>query len=639
MRRRRVRDLRVVFLALALSWLGGCADVESPPAAARLVVIGFDGMDPTLLERWMQAGELPEFARLRAEGHYQRLGTSNPPQSPVAWSSFATGTGAGEHGIFDFLRRDPATYRPDFSIARYTPPERSLDLFGWQLPFGEGRLENQRTGTPFWLEAERDGRRATVQRVPVTYPPDPVHHMLAGMGVPDLAGTQGTYTLFSTRRLAAAESGGRVVMMRMGEDGSANAMLEGPAHPLKPGAGALAIELGLRFRSDGVTVRIDAQTRELGLGEWSDWWPLEFDYGLGAIPGMVRMRLIEGFPRPLLYVSPIHADPLAPALPLSAPPDYATELAERIGRYHTLGMPEETWSLNQGHLDEAGFLDMVRSTLAEGEAMLYDALERRDSELVVHVFVQPDRVSHMFWRGFDTAHPLHAETSELARGAIPWIYRESDRVLGEVRRRLGPQDRLIVLSDHGFASFRRAAHVNRWLIEHGYLTLVAGARESAPMFAEVDWSRSRAYALGLNGLFVNLRGREAQGIVAPEQREALLQEIAQGLAQWRDDDGTPVLRRTFLGQQIYPGPKSQEAPDLVLGYAAGYRASWQTSLGAAPMSLLEDNRQPWSGDHCIDPELVPGILLTSFTPERDIADIAAMAHVVLHHTPPKAPVP
>jgi predicted AlkP superfamily phosphohydrolase/phosphomutase len=640
MRARGARDLRVAFLAAMLALLGGCDVAEAPtPAAARLVVIGFDGMDPNLLERWMDAGDLPEFSRLRQDGHYQRLGTSNPPQSPVAWASFATGTGAGEHGIFDFLRRDPSTYRPDFSIARYTPPERTLDLLGWQLPLGEGRLENQRQGTPFWLEVERDGRRATVQRVPVTYPPDPIHHMISGMGVPDLAGAQGTYTLFSTRRLAAAESGGRIVLMRMGEDGRANAALEGPAHPLQPGAAALSLDLSFTFRSDGASIRIGEETRELAVGEWSSWWPLRFSYGLGSIPGMVRMRLVEGFPRPLLYVSPIHADPFEPALPLSAPPEYSAELAARIGRFHTLGMPEETWSLNQDHLDEAGFLDMVKTTLAEGEAMLHDALGRRDSELVVHVFVQPDRVSHMFWRGLDPEHPLHAESSELARGAIPWIYRESDRVLGEIRKKLAPQDRLIVLSDHGFASFRRAAHVNRWLIERGYLSLVAGARETAPMFAEVDWSRSRAYALGLNGLFVNQHGREAQGIVSADARDALLQEIAQGLAQWQDDDGTPVVRRTFRGSDLYPGPRAQDAPDLVLGYAAGYRASWQTSLGAAPMQLIEDNRQAWSGDHCIDPELVPGILLTSFTPDRDIADIAAMAHLVLHHTPAKAPTP
>jgi predicted AlkP superfamily phosphohydrolase/phosphomutase len=612
--------------------LPGCGRHSDAPASARMIVLGFDGMDPVLVERWMGAGLLPEFARLRSEGHYQHLATTNPPQSPVSWASFATGAGAGEHGIFDFLHRNPETYAPEFSIARYTPADGSIDIGDWSLPLGDGVLENGRQGEPFWVTVERTGRRATVQRVPVTYPPDPIRRMLAGMGVPDLRGTQGTYTLFATRVMAAAESGGRVVQVRMSNDGRIETTFEGPQHPLKPEQ-ALSLPLTIHARTDGARITIGDETRELAVGHWSDWWPLHFKYTLGSIPGMVRVRLIEGFPRPLLYVSPIHADPADSALPLTSPADYARELSARIGRYHTLGMPEETWSLNQGHLDEAGFLDMVRSTLAEGEAMLYDALDRNDSELVVKVFVQPDRVSHMFWRGLDATHPLHAESSDEARAAVEWIYRESDRVLGEVRKRMGANDRLVVLSDHGFASFRRAAHVNRWLVEHGYLVLQADTRESAPLFADVDWSRSRAYALGLNGLYLNLQGRERLGIVPAEHRETLLREIALALGQWRDDDGSVVIRERFLGRDIYVGSNAGAAPDLVLGYAPGYRASWQTTLGAAPLHLLEDNRQPWSGDHCIDPAAVPGVLFASFRPQQPVADIAAMARFVLDATP------
>jgi predicted AlkP superfamily phosphohydrolase/phosphomutase len=634
MRRWWARGLLVAALALLGLWLFVFRDSPPPPpATGRLIVIGFDGMDPNLAERWMDDGHMPEFARLRAEGYYQHLATSNPPQSPVAWSSFATGSGAGDHGIFDFLRRDPLTYHPDFSIARYTPPEHHLSLGSWSMPIGDGLLENLRQGEPFWMTAQHSGRRSTVQRVPVTYPPDPVEHMLSGMGVPDLRGTQGTYTLFSTRRMAAADNGGRVVRVQMDAEGQIETALEGPAHPLKPDAPALSLPLKMTARTDGARVELGEETRELVLGEWSDWWPVHFSYGLGSIPGMLRMRLTAGFPRPLLYVSPIQADPSNSALPLSAPPEYAAELAERIGRFHTLGMPEETWSLNQGHLDEAGYLDMVRTTLAEGEGMLYDAMARNDSELIVNVFVQTDRVSHMFWRGLDETHPLHAESSELARGAIAWIYAEADRVLGEVRRRMGPNDQLIVLSDHGFSAFRRAVHVNRWLVDHGYLVLKAGKRESEPLFADVDWSRSRAYALGLNGLFVNLSGREGQGMVSPEQREALLAELSQALAEWRDADGSVVVQHSYLGSELYAGAHNADAPDLVLGYAPGFRASWQTTLGAVPKAEIEDNLQFWSGDHCIDPLAVPGVLFTTFAPQQPVADIAAMAHFVIENTP------
>ena len=626
----------VVLVGLSLA---ACTSEPPAPAQARLIVLGFDGMDPALTERWMAEGALPEFSRLRTEGYYQRLATSNPPQSPVAWSSFATGKGAGEHGIYDFLRRDPKTYQPDFSIARYTPPDDLINFAGWRVPMGEGVLENQRRGEPFWMAAEKQGRRATVQRVPVTYPPDPVQHMLSGMGVPDLRGTQGTYTLFSTRRMAAAENGGRVERVEMDDAGRIETHLDGPAHPLKPEAPALSVALKIEAAKDSASVTLGEETRVLKVGEWSAWWTVEFDYGLGTLPGMVRMRLIEGFPRPLLYVSPVQADPLASVLPISASPDYASELAERIGRYHTLGMPEETWSLNQGHMDEQGYLDMVKTTLAEGEAMLYAALASNDSELVVKVFVQPDRISHMFWRGMDTQHPLYAESSPLAREAVAWIYRESDRVLGEVRKRMRPEDRLVVLSDHGFSSFRRAAHVNRWLVDQGYLSLKAGKRESEPLFADIDWSRSRAYALGLNGLYLNLAGREAQGIVTTAQSDALLDEIVDGLRGWRDHDDTAVIQHTYLGRDLYRGPMAKDAPDLVLGYAPGYRASWQTTLGAVPRDLLEDNRQPWSGDHCIDPNAVPGVLFTSFVPDQPVENIASMAHMLLKHLPkgPRSP--
>lgn len=631
MLRRALAALAALFLGV---WVTGCSEQPEPtPARGRVVVLGFDGMDPTLVERWMASGDLPNFERLRRTGYYQPLATSNPPQSPVAWSSFATGSGPGEHGIYDFLRRDPETYRPDFSVARYNPPSQ-ISLGGWQLPLGSGSLENLRQGETFWTRAERSGQRATVLRVPVTYPPEPVHRMMSGMGVPDLLGSQGTYTLYSTRRSAAADSGGRVVHMRISTDGVVETALEGPADPLRSDASALTLPMALQFSADSVQIDLAGQQASLALNQWSEWWPVRFEHGVGSIDGMVRLRLLAGLPRPQLYISPIHADPLQPALQLSSPPDYAPNLAERIGRFHTLGMPEETWSLNQGHLDEQGFLDMVATTLAEGEAMLGEALAANDSELVIEVFVQTDRVSHMFWRGLDSSHPLHADSSPLAREAIGWIYREADRILGDVQSQLGPNDRLVVLSDHGFAPFRRAAHLNRWLIENGWLVLQEGASETAPLFAQVDFSRSRAYALGLNGLYLNQRGREAKGIVGASERETLLEELTTGLALWRDDDGSAVVRRSFLGSEIFPGTFQDQAPDLVIGYASGYRASWQTSLGAAPTPLIEDNLQHWSGDHCIDPELVPGVLFLSFAPEQPVESIASMAHFLLKHTPP-----
>jgi predicted AlkP superfamily phosphohydrolase/phosphomutase len=618
-----------LLLACAVICIAACDRGEPEPIGARTIVLGFDGMDPQLAREWMDAGALPHFATLAARGHFAELPTVDPPQSPVAWSSFATGTGPGEHGIYDFLRRQPGSYAPEFSIAGSERAE-PVKVLGLELPGGDGALINRRQGEPFWIEAERSGHRASVLRLPVTFPPDPIQRMLAGMGVPDLLGSQGTYTLVTTRRLPGADQGGRVIIARLGEDGILRTELPGPPDPVSPSE-TLSVTLTLRDSDAGALLDLGDQRVELEPGRWSPFVPLTFRWlGVMRVPAQVRLLLLEDFPRPLLYISPLQIDPLEPVVPISSPSGYAAELASRIGRYHTLGMPEETWSLTQGHMSEQGWLDLVRQTLAEGEAMLYDTLDRRDSDLVVKVFVQPDRVSHMFWRARDPLHPLYPDASPVARGAIEWIYRESDRVLGEVMRRLGPDDRLIVLSDHGFTSFRRAVHLNRWLQERGWLVLREGAEESAPLFDAVDWSRTRAYALGLNGIYLNRIGREPAGVVGDGEADALVAEIREALSGLVDPaDGTAMVSRAHAGRAIYRGPLVANAPDIVVGYAAGYRASWQTSLGAVPRMLVEDNRTAWSGDHCVDARLVPGVLFTSFPLTEPAIDMPRIRMLVM----------
>lgn len=608
---------------LAVFALVGCGAAPEP-VDSRVVVLGFDGLDPVLARQWMDAGKLPHFSRLAEEGYFQELATSNPPQSPVAWSSFATGKGPGEHGIFDFLRRNPETYTPDFSISENIPPNRFIRLFGLQVPLGSGEVINRRSGEAFWVKAERDeGARASVLRVPVTYPPDDIHRMLSGMGVPDLLGTQGTYTYYTTTRLDDTGSSARTVRVRPDRRGRIESAFEGPPDPLLESGESMTVALVIRPAEAGAVVRLGDDEVTLEPGEWSDWIRVAFDVtGPITVTGTVRLLLVQGYPSPRLYVSPIQIDPEDPAVEIASPPGYAAELVEEIGLFHTIGMPEETWSLNEEHISDAAWLEMEKTILAEREAMWYETLDKNDSELVVGAFVQTDRVTHMFYRGLDERHPRYEDTAPEHRDAVEWIYREADRILGETMDRLGPDDRLIVISDHGFAPFRKAVHLNRWLVDNGYLVLEAGASESDLVFSRVDWSQSRAYALGLNGLFFNLAGREGQGIVEPEEVEALQAEIATGLEEWADPEtGESVVRRVFDGEEAYRGPERGDAPDLVIGYERGYRASWQTTLGAIPGSLIEPNRQKWSGDHCIDPALVPGVLFANFQPEVEIGSI------------------
>lgn len=600
-------------------------------AAGRTIVLGFDGMDPGLAEAWMAEGRLPSFAKLREQGHYQPLPTTNPAQSPVAWSSFATGLDPGAHGIFDFLSRDPATYGPDYSIATVEPPRHVLKAFGYQLPLDTGSVRNRRVGTPFWTSAEREGHPASVLRVPVTYPPDPITRMLSGMGVPDLLGTQGTFTLYTTAQVTPETTGGRQIQVTPSA-GRVATSFAGPPDPFRAEPEPLTVPLLIEpgAQGEGVRVTLDGTSVELAPAAWSDWVPVRFTFaGFLGVRGMVRLHLTRGFPDLELYVSPIHIDPREPAVPISSPNGYAADLAARIGLFHTIGMPEETWALNEGKLGDEAWLDMEATILKEREAMLFDTLERQKDGLVVMVFVQTDRVSHMFWRGLDTAHPLHAATGERGRAAIPWIYAEADRILGRTLAAMGPEDRLIVLSDHGFAPWRRSVHLNRWLVENGFMATKPGQPAAEQLFANVNWPRTQAYAIGLNDIFLNRRGREALGIVRDEDAAAVKRAIIEKLEAAVDPEtGERLVLKVHDAATLYAGKMMHDAPDLVVGYAPGYRASWQTALGGVPAPLVVPNDRKWSGDHCIEPSRVPGVLFTSFKVAQPVASIAAVPTLI-----------
>lgn len=620
-----------ICLMIALAGCGGSTD-KPKTVSERLVVIGFDGLDPTLTERWMAEGKLPNFSALKAKGHYQHLASTNPPQSPVAWASFATGLNPGGHGIFDFLAKADVGYTPEFSIAKVSPPAHELKAFGYKLPLSDGTVTSNRVGETVWAQFERLGLPASVLRVPVTFPPEPITRMLSGMGVPDLLGSQGTYVMFSTEAKLTQSTGqgdGRVVRVAPQPDGDIFTRIEGPLNPVREEAVPLFVDLHITRTATGARLKIADTELSIDSGKWSDWVALDFKFlPLQSIRGIVKFHLAQGFPELRLYMSPIQVDPLRPALPVSSPPDYAPQLASRIGRYHTLGMAEETWSLNEGHISDDAYLDMVADVYGERERMFFDTLQRKDSALVVMVFVQPDRVSHMFWRGIDSEHPLHSAVNPRGRTAIEWAYREADRILGRTISELVPGDRLVVLSDHGFAPYRWSVHLNRWLLDRGYLALKNNRATSGALFQHVDWARTRAYAQGLNGVFLNVKGRESQGALPASEVESLKKEISAALTAFKDPQtGASPVTHVFDAATTYRGGETKRAPDLIVGYAPGFRASWQTALGGVPATVIDANVQKWSGDHCIDVSAVPGVLFTNFQlpkPVEGITDLAAM---------------
>lgn len=565
------------------------------PASGRLVVLGFDGLSAPLIEELMDEGLLPNFAALRDTGAYRRLGTTTPPQSPVAWATFATGAGPGGHGVYDFIRRRDGSYLLDTVQTR----------------FEGGKAVPPLQAPAFWEFAGETGTPMQVLFCPLTFPPAPIHGTLhAGMGTPDVLGTQGTYTVFTTRQPVAGKSAEEGQFVRIGNEEEQTIELPGPV--FRGGLGrerrlGAKVELRLDRRAGTATLRTGGQTAEIAPGEWSPWLGVVFPLGpFRSIRGIVRFQLSDLASDATLYATAVCHDPRAPWQPLSAPADYSKRLAGELGLYSTRGMPYDTWAFNDGHLTETAFRRQAEGLLRERRRICLHELARCREGVFFCYFDYPDVMQHMFWPGENGGEPARTP-------AIRDCYRHMDEVLGEVRRELEDGDTLLVLSDHGFTGFHRALHLNSWLVRRGLMVLRDGAAEGGELFADVDWARTRAYACGFNGIFLNLAGREPQGCVEPgESADALLAALVQGLAAWKDPEtGEPVLPLVRRGAELYGSGADAHAPDLVVGPAAGYRVSWQTALGAAPAGLIEPNTKRWSGTHLTAPAAVPAILFAN----------------------------
>jgi predicted AlkP superfamily phosphohydrolase/phosphomutase len=603
----------------------------------RVVVLGLDGMEPTLAEKFMAEGKLPNLARLKKEGSYARLRTTTPAISPVAWSSFMTGSEPSKHNIFDFLSRDPRTYLPDLSSARIGRPRRTLALGRYLIPLSKPEIRGLRKSVPFWKILGEKGIASTILRVPITFPPEKFRgHLLSGMCAPDLKGSQGTFAFFTEDADKVRKHEGGVAVRVRREGRVIRTELAGPENSLlkKPEEIRLPMTVTLDPAAGGARIALKGH-RPFFLKEktFSPWVPVTFRPGLGMkVRGACRFRIASLEPAFEMYVTPLNIDPERPALPISHPFVYAVYLAKLLGRFITLGEANDTWALNEGALDEASFLELAYANHAEWEAMLENALAKTRRGAVVVVFETTDSVQHMFFRYLDKSHPaLKAAPARMSAAVIEDLYKRMDGLVGRVAARLGPKGALFVMSDHGFKSFRRGVNLNSWLRQQGYLALAEGRTASGEWFKDVDWSRTRAYGLGLGGLYLNLRGREAQGVVAPgEEAAALKAEIGRKLLGLMDGPGgPPAVTRIYDRDAVYAGPYRDNAPDLVIGYNEGYRASWAGVTGVVDGTVIEDNGKAWSGDHCIDPALVPGVLFSSLRLDRTEPSIMDLAPTVL----------
>jgi predicted AlkP superfamily phosphohydrolase/phosphomutase len=651
-----VKSFSALLLAAALALGAVSCQKQAAPSqySQKIVILGFDGMDPELTERWMAEGQLPHLARLATQGGFYRLETSHSPESPTSWASFATGANAGKHNIFDFLVRDPKTYMPDLGIVKRAPPEF---LFNY-LPIKKPVITSIRGGTSFWVTAGQHGVRSSLLTVPITFPPEDVENgeLLAGLPLPDIRGTIGTFYYFATD-LSRYEEGntemGGILKRLLMDRGVAKTELVGPANPVVKAQQRAILARGpslsdadkaalaeLTAREDirlpitvhwnrperKATIEIDGKSLSLAEGEWSKWVTLEFRVNfLVRLHGMVQLFLIRADKELQLYISPVNWRPDNPPVPMSSPASFSSQINDRLGFFRTLGWAEATWPLNEDRLDEKAFMDDLYRAFDDRAQVILHRLDAKQWDLLVGVTESTDRVQHMMWRFIDKTHPMYNEADAAKYGdSVLRVYRRVDQFVGEVLEHLPTGTQVIVMSDHGFHSFRYAVNLNTWLVNEGFLAIkgqrteVKGMNEmflgSGQFWENVDWSRTKAYAMGLGQVFINLKGREGDGAVDPAQYTAVVDDLAARLMSLTDPrNGARIVGNVYKRDQIYTGPFLKNAPDLQVGMVDGYRVSWQTTLGGSPPGdIVYPNMRKWSGDHCgFDYRTIPGLLISN----------------------------
>jgi predicted AlkP superfamily phosphohydrolase/phosphomutase len=641
----------------AVGCLEGChRQAATFPVTTQVVVLGFDGVDPNLASKWMAEGRLPNLTQLQREGAFKPLGTTNPPESPVAWASFATGLNPGGTGIYDFLKRDPQTYLPELALVSREKPK-----FLWgTIPIKAPKVTNLRSGVPFYKAVADAGYKTTVIRMPLEFPPTmlPGGKLWAGLGVPDLRGTWGTFFYFSSDLtqwdVGDTEFGGKLVRLELSAN-HATSQVEGPADPTAAKFARLSIPIDYTVTADGkaVAITLEGQTATVPEGQWSDWFHPKFRVTpFLSLSSICRFYVLQTSPELRVYMMPLNLDPENSPLPISSPPDYMAALVKKHGLMKTLGWEHDTWALNEERIDEGVFLEDTFRTMQQEREILLDELKNDPPSLLVFVSTATDSVSHMFYRFLDPTHPRYdAELAKKYGDAIQRTYVKMDEVVGDVMRAMKPDATLIIVSDHGFHSWRKGFNTNTWLVENGFMALKnPGAQEKqydlsqlfgqGSFFPNTDWSHTQAYSVGLGQVYLNLRGREKYGAVKPgPEAEGILRAIHDKLLTVEDPDThQPVIENVYYGKVIDHGARMSEAPELQIDFRDGYRTSWQTSLGAVPTGVVVANMKKWSGDHCAsDPSDTEGIFFSNralASPQPTIFDIAPTVLKLLGVLPP-----
>jgi len=647
---RRVLMIRRKFLKTCVAlgfgctlFPAGCWLNKGPANKKRVLVLGIDGMDPRLSHEFMRQGLLPNFTRLAKKGSMRSVVTSTPPQSPVAWSNFTVGASTYVHGIYDFIQRDPKTMLPYLSTSRVVAPDHTLNIGRWKIPMSKGKTENLREGKPFWEYLSEADIPTTIFKMPANFPCENKNvNMVSGMGTPDLRGGYGSFTLFTTApNLFKRDITGGLIIPVAFQGQKLKTHLQGPANTLEENSPETKVPVEIWRDRKQPLVRILIQGNEFLLqqGEWSGWIELSFPMiePFYEIKGICKLFVKSVYPDFTMYVSPINIDPADPALPVVSSQDYGEELVRDVGPFYTQGLPEDTKALSEGVLDDREYLGLAYQIIRERERLLDYELKwfsRQDTGMLFFYFSSLDQDTHMYWRTIDTHNPLYNQGLHQKYGdVIKKLYIAMDLTLGKVLDQNDiddPDFTLMAMSDHGFAPFRRQVNVNTWLYKNGYLALSdEGNIENKGYLENVKWSRTGAYSVGINSIYLNLKGREKNGIVLDSQAKYLVSKLRQDLLKLVD----PLTGKKVVSS-VWVVPEREHrrhtyAPDLIVGWNRGYRNSWDSILGGFSGEVISDNLDKWSGDHCVDPNIVPAVLFTNKRVTKETPSLCDITATIL----------
>jgi predicted AlkP superfamily phosphohydrolase/phosphomutase len=605
----------------ACSWGGSSTD-------KKVIVLGLDGLDPNIVKGLIDAGRAPNFKRLAEMGGFMKLATTMPALSPVAWSSFITGLTPGGHGIADFITRDPETYLPVFSIFDNLEPDISLSIGDVHLPVKGGGPRNLRHGTPFWSYLTEIGIPAWVSKIPTNYPVDETAtKAIAGMGTPDLTDAYGVFSYYTSDPFEDYPnvSGGTVHYVDV-VDNAVRAELLGPVNSLRtmkdtsrdPYANTTKAPFTVYLdpgRDDVARLDIQGQTVLLEKGEYSPWVKVSFDLlpVIGGVSGIARFLLKQVRPHFQLYITPINIDPANQAGPVTYPAEFGAEIVRDIGAFWTKGLPCDTKAFDYDILNDEEYVGQAELVLDERMKLFEHQWARFDTGLFYFYVSSTDQDAHMLWRNMDPTHPKHHEGDPRFAGWIPHVYERMDELVGRVLPAVDDNTLLLICSDHGFTQYGRQFHLNTWLRDNGYLVLRPGTENKAETSVfDIDWSQTVAYGMGFNGLYLNLKNREAKGIVTPDRAPEITARLRRDLEAVTDGEtGVRPVAKVYSRDEMYSGDMTPSMPELLVGYTPGYRTSDQSFMGSTGSETINLNPWAWSGDHSMARDLVPGSLFSS----------------------------